>query len=126
MIWGHCTRFSGRSNYPQATGTRPKIEAHKAHQDKVAESTSQGQSKRLEQRQRALVRVEKARKDTQDKRDQLAEPAAALGPPRERADRDFRKQTLMTVRTLLLENALMSFMAVLGGTPHLHVSLDCL
>jgi hypothetical protein len=28
-------------------------------------------------------------------------------------DRDFRKQTIMTVRTLLLENALMSFMAVL-------------
>ena len=27
------------------------------------------------------------------------------------ADRDFRKQTIMTVRTLLLENALMSFMA---------------
>jgi len=23
MIWGHCTGFSGRGNYPQATGTRP-------------------------------------------------------------------------------------------------------
>ena len=103
-----------------------KVEERKAQQDKVAESTSQGHSKRLEQRQRALVRVEKAWKDAQDKRDQLAEQASALGPPRERADRDFRKQTLMTVRTLLLENALMSFMAVLLGTPDLQVSLDCL
>jgi hypothetical protein len=103
-----------------------KVEESKAQQDKVAESTSKGHRKRLAQRQRALVRVEKEWKDAQDKRDQLAEQASALGPPRERAERDFRKQTLMTVRTLLLENALLSFMAVLSGTPNLHVSLDCL
>ncbi len=60
-----------------------------------------------------MVRVEKEWKDAQNQRDQFAEQASALGPPRERADRDFRKQTLMTVRTLLLENALLSFMAVL-------------
>ena len=30
------------------------------------------------------------------------------------------------MRTLLLENALLSFMAVLLGTPNLQVSLDCL
>jgi hypothetical protein len=102
-----------------------KVEARKAHQGTVAESTSKGHSKRLEQRQRALVRVEREWQDAQDKRDQLAEQVSALGPPRERADRDFRKQTLMTVRTLLLENALRSFMAVLLGTPNLQVSLDC-
>src|SRR5882672_7439573 len=56
----------------------------------------------------------------------LAAQTSALGPPRERADRDFRKQTIMTVRTLLLENALMSFMAVLVGTLTMQVSLDCL
>jgi hypothetical protein len=101
-----------------------KGEARKAQQAKVAASTSKGHSTRLAQRQRALVRVEQAWKDAQDKRDHLAEHASALGPPRERADRDFRTQTLMTVRTLLLENALMSFMAVLFGTPNLHVRLD--
>ena len=90
-----------------------KVEARKAHQGKVAESTSKGHSTRLEQRQRALVRVAQAWQDAQDKRDHLAEQVPALGPPRERADRDVRKQTLMTVRTLRLENALMSFMAVL-------------
>ena len=37
-----------------------------------------------------------------------------------------RKQTIMTVRTLLLENALMSFMAMLLGFLKTKVSLNCL
>jgi hypothetical protein len=98
----------------------------KAQQAKVAESASKGHGKRLEQRQRTLAVLEKARKDAQHKHGQLAAQAAALGPPGERADRDFRKQTIMTVRTLLLENALTSFMAVLLGLLKTKVSLDCL
>jgi len=74
----------------------------------------------------ALALVEKELKDAQDKHTKLGEQASTLGPPRERTDRDFRKQTIMTVRTLLLENALMSFMAVLLGHLHGKVSLDCL
>src|SRR4030095_15676291 len=50
----------------------------------------------------------------------------ALGRPKERADRDFRKQTIMTIRTLLLENALTSFMAVLSGLLTMKMSLECL
>jgi len=92
----------------------------------VAESASKGQGTRLEQRQHVLVSVEKAVKDAQDKRDQLAAQASALGPPGERADRDFRKQTIMTIRTLLLANALRSFMAVLLGHLTTKVSLACL
>jgi len=57
---------------------------------------------------------------------QLTEQAVAIGPPRERADRDFRKQTIMTVRTLLLENALMAFMVLLCGRLQTTVSLDCI
>src|SRR5438094_9957340 len=56
----------------------------------------------------------------------LTKRAVALGPLGQRADRDFRKQTIMTVRTLLLENALTSFMAVLVGTLTMKVSLDCI
>jgi hypothetical protein len=93
-----------------------KAEAVKAQQDQGAESESQGHGTRLAQRQRALEVLEKARKDATHKQDQLAEQAKALGPPRERADRDFRKQTIMTVRTLVLENALHAFMVVLLGT----------
>jgi hypothetical protein len=95
-------------------------------QAKVVESASQGHGKRLEQRQRTLAVLEKAYKDAQHKHSQLAAHVAAVGPPGERADRDFRKQTIMTVRTLLLENALLSFMAVLVGCLKTKVSLDCL
>jgi hypothetical protein len=70
--------------------------------------------------------VAKASKDAQDQHAKLAAHASALGPPRERAERDFRQQTIMTVRTLRLENALMSCMAVLVGTLTMQVSLACL
>jgi hypothetical protein len=101
-----------------------KAGAVKAKQDQVAESESKGHSKRLEQRQRALAVLAKELKEAQHNHDTLAEQASALGPPRERADRDFRKQTIMTVRTLLLENMLNAFMAVLLGTLQTKVSLE--
>ena len=97
-----------------------------AQQDKVAESAAQGHGKRLEQRQRTLAVMEKEFKAIQYKQGQLTAQEAALRPPGERADRDFRKQTIMTVRTLLLENALMSFIAVLLGLLNRKVSLECL
>jgi hypothetical protein len=103
-----------------------KAEGLKVHQDKVAESVHHGHGKRLAQRQRALARGEKECKDAQDKHAKLRAQDSALGPPRERMDRDFRKQTIMTIRTLLLENALISFMAVLLGHLHVQVSLDCI
>jgi hypothetical protein len=103
-----------------------KTEAIKTNQNKVVESEHKGHGKRLEQRQRALAVVEKESKDAQAQHAKLAAQASAVGPPRERADRDFRKQTIMTIRTLLLENTLRSFMAVLVGTLTMPVSLDCL
>jgi hypothetical protein len=98
----------------------------KTQQDKVAESLCKGHHKRLAQRQRTWAGWEKERKATQHKHTQLAAQAAAVGPPRERADRDVRTQTLMTFRTLLLENALTSFMALLLARRKTKVSLDCL
>jgi hypothetical protein len=103
-----------------------KAEALKTQQDKVAESASKGHGKRLEQRQRALSGLEKALQESQHKHNSLAEQLSALDPPRQRADRDFRKQAIMTFRTLLLENMLMSFMAVLLGHLSVKVSLECL
>jgi len=101
-----------------------KTEAVKAKQAQVTESVSQGHGKRLTQRQRALAGLAKEVKNAKDKQDQIMGQAAALGPPGERADRDLRKQTIMTVRTLLLENALRAFMAVLLGTLQTQVSLE--
>jgi hypothetical protein len=98
----------------------------KAQQDKVAESESKGHGTRLDQRKRALVVVEKECKDARHHQAKLIEQACAIGPPRERADRDFRKQTIMTVRTLLLENALMACMVALCEHLQSKVSLDCI
>jgi hypothetical protein len=103
-----------------------KAQEVKVQQTKVADSESQGHGKRLDQRRRAVARGQKALPEAQDKHTTLRAQAAALGPPRERADRDFRKQTIMTLRTLLLENALMAFMSVLLGHLNLKVSLDCI
>ena len=97
----------------------------KAQQDKVAESVAKGHGTRLEQRQRTVAVMEKEFKDVQDKQGQLAAQEAALGPPGERAERDFRKQTIMTCRTLLLENALRAFMVALLGTLPIQVSVEC-
>lgn len=103
-----------------------KTAARKAPQEKGAESASKGYGTRLDQRKRALVMVEKALTDAQPDHAQLLDRAGALGPPQERADRDFRKQTIMTIRTLLLENTLMAFMVALCVPLPRQVSLDCI
>jgi len=102
-----------------------QVEALKVQQAKVAESEAKGHDKRLAQRQRACAVLDKKLKDAQHTQARLTEHASALGPPGQRADRDFRKQTIMTIRTLLLENALRAFMVVLLGTLQTQVSLKC-
>jgi hypothetical protein len=103
-----------------------KTEALKAQQDKVAESEAKGHGQRLEQRKRTLSRFEMDLHDAMHTRDHLSDRMNALGPPGQRADRDFRKQTIMTIRTLLLENFLLSFMSVLLGYLQTTLSLTCL
>jgi hypothetical protein len=98
--------------------------ALQAQQDKVAESASKGHGKRLEQRRRTLLTLEQACKEAQATQAQCAEQAATLGPAGQRADRDFRKQTIMTIRTLLLENWLRAFMGALLATLCTKVSLS--
>ncbi|HSX79168.1 MAG TPA: hypothetical protein VLQ80_11440, partial [Candidatus Saccharimonadia bacterium] len=93
-------------------------------QAKVAESEAKGHGRRLEQRQGTLVTLEHELKDAQGKQAKLSEQAATLGPAGQRADRDFRKQTIMTMRTLLLENMLRAFMVVLLATLQTKVSLQ--
>ena len=101
-----------------------KAEALQGQQAKVAESAAKGHSKRLEQRQRTCAVLDQELKEAQHKHARLTEHASALGPPGKRADRDFRKQTIMTIRTLLLENTLRAFMVALLGTLQTKVSLE--
>ena len=100
-----------------------KEEALKSQQAKVAESEAKGHGRRLEQRQGKLVSVEQELKDAKGKQAKLSEQAATLGPAGQRADRDFRKQTIMTIRTLFLENMLRAFMAALLAVLQTKVSL---
>jgi hypothetical protein len=102
-----------------------KVEALQQQQAKVAKSKAQGHGKRLEQRQQALRKVAQELEEAQHQQAKWVAQVAALGSPKERADRDFRKQTIMTCRTLLLENALMAFMAALLGNLQSKVSLAC-
>jgi hypothetical protein len=101
-----------------------KAEALKVQQDKVAESESTWHGKRLEQRRRRLTTLEQELKAANAQHATCAEQASALGPGGQRADRDFRKQTIMTIRTLLLENMLRAFMAALLVVLQTKVSLQ--
>jgi hypothetical protein len=103
-----------------------KTEAFELQHDKVAESELKGHGKRLVQRQSTLAVLEKELKQAEHTQAKLTDQASALGAPGERADRDFRKQTIMTIRTLLLENLLHAFLAVVLGTMQSQISLDCM
>ena len=105
------------------TRVAKKAEVVTTQQDKVAQSEAKGHGKRLEQRQRTLMILEQEFKEAQEKHAKLSEQATALGPAGQRADRDFRKQTIMTIRTLLLENMLRAFMVALLATLPTQVSL---
>jgi hypothetical protein len=100
--------------------------ALKGQQAKAAESQAKGHGKRLEQRQQTQREWQEELKVAEQQQAKLTEHAQAIGPPNERGDRDFRKQTIMTWRTLLLENLLMTFLGVLSGHLPNPLSLECL
>jgi hypothetical protein len=103
-----------------------KEELLKLQEAKVIESQEKGHGTRLEQRQRRLGVIREEWTKVREKVKHILEQLAALGTPKERADRDFRKQTIMTIRTLLLENALVSFLAAICATLDEKISLECL
>jgi hypothetical protein len=95
-------------------------------QEKVTESVAKGHGNRLQQRQQRLGVVQEELKKVQQKKEHVEQQLDALGEPQQRADRDFRKQRIMTFRTLLLENALMTFLTTLLTHLDGSVSLGCL
>jgi hypothetical protein len=101
-----------------------KEEVVKNPQAKVAESEAKGHSRRLEQRQGKLVALAQERKDAKGQQAKRCEQAATLGPAGQRADRDFRKPTILTMRTLFLENMLRAFLAARRTTLPIQVSLE--
>ena len=110
--------------------TYRRLEAKEAalvvQQAKVSESEHKGHGKRLQQRQHTLDKLQDEVQAVQAKQAKLHQQVEALGEPKERRDRDFRKQTIMTFRTLWLENALLTFIAALLGPLSLTISSSCL
>ncbi len=103
-----------------------KTEVVQAQRAKLAESEARGHGKLLVKRQAKLADVEQDLHVLEHTRDQRHEHLTALAPIGERAEGNFRKQTIMTIRTLFLENALLAFLAVLVGHMHAALSLECL
>jgi hypothetical protein len=90
-----------------------KRRALEAKRAQVAESEAKGHGQRLEQRQRAAAALEQARSETEQNEARWHEQAGGFEAPKTRADRDFRQQTIMTMRPLFLENLLRAFMSIL-------------
>jgi len=90
-----------------------KSREREAKREQVAQSEAQGHGKRRAQRQRAATVGEEQRRQAKQHEAQWQEQVDGFAAPKERADRDMRKQTIMTIRTLLLENLLQAFLAVL-------------
>jgi hypothetical protein len=93
-------------------------------QQKVLDSEAKGHGKRLEQRQDKLQQLQGELSVVESKQQQLQQQVETLEPLGQRADRDFRKQTIMTFRSLFLENLLMAFMSALGSVMATPVSLE--
>lgn len=93
---------------------------------KVEESKSKGHGKRLEQREWVLDKIRRERDELYKKKEVIEKKTEALGEPRIRFDRDFRKQKIMTFRTLYLENLLALFFSALKEMIDTPLSLTCL
>jgi len=90
----------------------------------VAESEAKGHVKRLEQRERTVVVLEEKLGEAKQREAQRQEQVDGFEAPKERADRDVRKQTILTIRTLFLENLLQGFMTVRLSVLPKKVSLE--
>ncbi len=89
---------------------------------KVLESEEKGHGKRLQNRKRRLENLEEGCEKNSLRVKAVQEKIKALGEPKKRSDRDFRKQKIMTFRTLLLENLLILFFQLFK--PHLTTKND--
>lgn len=103
-----------------------KEDALTLQEAKVVESQEKGHTTRLHQRQRHFGEIQKELSAVTGKLKTIEEQLAALGTPKKRADRDYRKQKIMAIRTLLLENALVSFLSFLCSLLNDKISQQCL
>lgn len=92
--------------------------------EKIKESEENGHQIRLMQRQNRLVAINENVKKIKIKAEKINIQLEKTGESRQRADRDFRKQLIMTVRTLILENCLMRFWRILTEGSGTKIGMD--
>ena len=95
-------------------------------QEKVEESQEKDHGKRLEQRQARLETIQQQQKQLEEKQQEVQRKIDELGPTKQRADRDFRKQAIMLFRSLFLENSLRAFWMALLEKLSISISLETL
>lgn len=95
-------------------------------QEKIEESQKKDHGKRLEQRQTRLEAIQQQQKQLEEKQEEVQRKIDKLGPTKQRADRDFRKQTIMLFRSLFLENSLRAFWMALLEKLNISISLETL
>jgi hypothetical protein len=93
-------------------GAKRRLELE-VKREQVSPSQARGHGTRLEQRQRAASELEETLREAQQHAAPLQEQVESFEAPKERADRDVRQQTIMTIRPLFLENLLQAFLSVL-------------
>ena len=95
-------------------------------EDKVGESKEKGHGKRLSQRENKLSELRGELDGLNKKQNWRRRRSRRSVLRKQRADRDFRKQKVMTFRTLLLKNLLIRFLPVLTEQLDEKISLGCL
>ena len=93
-------------------------------QAQVLESQEKKHKKRLKQRERKLAQLTMERNKLESDKNSIANGFEKLGKPKKRHDRDLTKQLIMTARTLLLENMLSAFNALLISLMSMPLSLE--
>lgn len=100
-----------------------RLEGERTKQlSKIEDSLQKGHGKRLETRTLKLDKIHQQQAQVQNKINEFQQMKEKLGKPGLRADRDFRKQSIMTFRTLFLENGMRSFISLLCD--HMTQSVD--
>ena len=82
-------------------------------QVKIQSSEDSGHNQRLIQRTAKLEQIQQQKNEVTQKISKVEEKKQQLGAPAVRADRDFRKQTIMTFRTLWLENVIKALFSLI-------------
>lgn len=96
------------------TKSKKILEDIEQQEDKISQSILKKHNKRLEQRYNKRLQLEQKKSSVESQINELDVSKDRLNEPLQRYDRDFRKQQIMTFRTLFLENILKLFFSIIS------------